>query len=69
MLWKNIPEDVAAKLKAYSKEMYKKAEKISFPNKHKYAFVLGKDKRETKALRKKFRELNKLYEYPKERGK
>lgn len=69
MLWENMPEDIAAKLKAYSKEMYKKAEKISFPNKHKYAFVLGKDKRETRALRKKFEELNKLYEYPKERGK
>ena len=43
--------------------------KISFPSKHKYAFVLGRDKRETKALRKKFLELNKVYEYPKERGK
>lgn len=69
MLWENIPEEVAAKLRAYSKEMYQKAEKIKFPAKHKYAFVLGKDKRETKALRKKFEELNKLYEYPKERGK
>ena len=69
MLWENIPEEVAAKLKAYSKEMYKKAEKIKFPNKHKYAFVLGRDKRETKLLRKKFEELNKVYEYPKERGK
>lgn len=69
MLWENIPEEVAAKLKAYSKEMYKKAEKIKFPNKHKYAFVLGRDKRETKALRKKFEELNKVYKYPKERGK
>lgn len=69
MLWENIPEEVAAKLKAYSKEMYKKAEKIKFPNKHKYAFVLGRDKRETKALRKKFEELNKVYEYPKERGR
>jgi hypothetical protein len=30
---------------------------------------LGKDKRETKELRKKFLELNKTYDYPKERGK
>jgi hypothetical protein len=64
-----VPDDVEEKLRAYSKEMYEKAEKISFPSKHKYAFVLGKDKKETKALRKKFLELNKVYEYPKERGK
>ena len=68
MLWENVPNDVEEKLRAYSKEMYKKADKIYFPNKHKYAFVLGKDKRETKHLRKKFLELNKTYEYPKERG-
>ena len=69
MLWENVPDDVEEKLRAYSKEMYEKAEKISFPSKHKYAFVLGKDKKETKALRKKFLELNKVYDYPKERGK
>lgn len=69
MLWENIPDDVEKKLRDYSKEMYKKAEKVEFPSKHKYAFVLGKDKRETKALRKKFLEINKVYEYPKERGR
>lgn len=69
VLWENIPNEVEEKLRAYSKEMFKKAEKIYFPSKHKYAFVLGKDKRETKHLRNKFTELNKTYEYPKERGK
>lgn len=69
MLWENIPDDIEAQLRAYSKEMYKKSEKIVFPNKHKYAFVLGKDKRETKVLRQKFESLNKIKEYPKERGK
>ena len=69
MLWDNVPDDIEEKLRDYSKEMYSKAKKISFPSKHKYAFVLGRDKRETKALRKKFLELNKVYEYPKERGK
>lgn len=69
MLWENIPDDVEARLREYSREMYKKSEKIYFPNKHKYAFVLGKDKKETKQLRKKFLELNKTYDYPKERGK
>ena len=69
MLWDNIPDEVEKRLRDYSKEMFKNAEKIYFPNKHKYAFVLGRDKRETKALRKKFLELNKIYDYPKERGK
>ena len=69
MLWENVPDEIEQKLRNYSKEMYAKAEKISFPSKHKYAFVLGRDKRETKALRKKFLDLNKVYDYPKERGK
>lgn len=69
ILWDNIPDDVEEQLRAYSKEMFAKAEKISFPSKHKYAFVLGKDNRETKYLRRKFLELNKVYDYPKNRGK
>ena len=69
ILWENMPEGIEQRLRDYSKEMYRKAEKISFPSKHKYAFVLGRDKKETKALRKKFLELNKVYPYPKERGK
>ena len=69
MLWENVPDDVEEKLREYSKEMFRKAEKITFPSKHKYAFVLGRDKRETKALRSKLLELNKTYPYPKERGK
>ena len=39
------------------------------PSKHKYAYILGKDKRETNYLRKIFENNNKLYPYPKERGK
>ena len=69
VLWENIPDDIEKQLRDYSKEMYKKATKIEFPNKHKYALVLGKDKRETKHLRKEFLERNKVYPYPKERGK
>ena len=69
MLWENIPDDVEKQLRDYSKEMYAKSEKIEFPSKHKYAFVLGRDKRETKILRNKFESLNKIYPYPKERGK
>lgn len=68
MLWENIPDDVERQLREYSEMMYRNAKKIVFPNKHKYAFVLGRDKRETKELRKQFEALNKLYEYPKDRG-
>ena len=63
--WDKIPNDIEKRLRDYSKEMYRKAEKIKFPNKRKWAFVLGRDKRETKQLRKKFLELNKIYDYPK----
>lgn len=69
VLWENIPDDIEKQLRDYSKEMYNKATKIYFPSKHKYAFVLGRDKRETKRLRKEFEERNKIYPYPKERGK
>lgn len=67
ILWENIPDDIEKRLRDYSKKMYEGSEKIEFPSKHKYAFVLGKDKRETKALRKLFIENNKTYPYPKER--
>lgn len=67
ILWENIPDDIEKQLRDYSKKMYEESEKIEFPSKHKYAFVLGKDKRETKALRKLFLEKNKVYPYPKER--
>lgn len=68
VLWENIPNDIEEQLRQYSRDMYAKAEKISFPSKHKYAFLLGRDKRETKALRKRFLENNKVYPYPKNRG-
>lgn len=69
ILWENIPNDIEKRLRDYSKEMYKNAEKIEFPSKHKYAFVLGRNKTETKELRRIFLKLNKTYPYPKERGK
>jgi hypothetical protein len=68
MLWENIPDDIEYQLREYSKKMFREAEKIQFPNKHKYAYVLGRDKKETKELRKKFESLNKVYAYPKKRG-
>lgn len=66
VLWENIPNDIEQRLREYSKEMYANATKIQFPNKRKWAFVLGKDKRETKKLRKLFEENNKIFPYPKD---
>ena len=65
--WENIPDDIEKQLRDYSKQKQKSSEKIDMPSKHKYAYVLGKDNRETKELRKIFETRNKLYNYPKER--
>ena len=69
MLWDNVPDDIEKKLREYGKNKQASSRKIEYPNKHKYAYVLGKDKRETKQLRKLFEERNKILPYPKERGK
>lgn len=68
MLWDNIPDEIESKLREYSKKMYRDSTKVQFPSKGKYAFVLGRDKRETKMLRRDFECRNKIFEYPKERG-
>lgn len=63
--WNLIPEDVQAVLKEASKKALKEAEVVTFPSKGKYAYVLGKNKIETKILRKIFQENNKILPYPK----
>ncbi len=68
MNWHNIPDDIEKKLRDYSKLKQSVSQKIEMPSKHKYAFVLGRDKKETKNLKKLFEERNKTYQYPKERG-
>ena len=69
MLWENIPDDIEKKLRDYSKYKQTVCEKIKMPSKHKYAYVLGTNKTETKQLRKIYEKRNKIYTYPKERGK
>ena len=64
-----MPEDVALKIKWLSKDYQNSCGKRKIEPKHKYAYVLGVDKRETKKLRKIFEERNKTFSYPKERGK
>lgn len=68
MNWDNIPDEIEIKLRQFSKEKQNSSKKIEYPSKHKYAFVLGNSKIETKRLRKLFEEKNKIYPYPKERG-
>jgi hypothetical protein len=67
--WELMPEGVEKALKAKSKEVQANASFHVFPLKHKYICVLGRDKRETKALVKKFLDKTKVYDYPKIRGK
>ena len=68
MNWDNVPDEIEIKLRQFSKEKQNSSKKIEYPSKHKYAFVLGNSKIETKKLRKLFEEKNKIYPYPKERG-
>lgn len=67
--WELIPDDIEQKLRAHGKEKQANSKSIEYPNKHKYAYVLGRSKLETKRLRKKLEENVKIYPYPKERGK
>ena len=64
-----MPESVANAIKTASKDYQDSCEKRKIEPKHKYAFVLGATKYETKKLRKIYEERNKLFAYPKERGK
>lgn len=67
--WDSIPIEIATKLRKESKNVQRQSKTIEYPSKHKYLFILGKDKRETNRLRNMFLSQNKIYPYPKERGK
>lgn len=68
MNWNNVPKDIETKLREYSKYKQSVSEKITMPSKHKYAYIMGIDKRETKMLVSIYKERNKIYPYPKDRG-
>jgi uncharacterized protein YktA (UPF0223 family) len=65
--FENMPSEIVHRLKEMSKDYQKSCEKRRISAKHKYAYVLGKDKRETKRLRKEFETRNKVFPYPKDR--
>ena len=69
VLWDNIPDDIELELKNRAKEIYENVESREIPAKHKYVYILGKDKRETKELKERFFEKNgrELLPYPKKR--
>jgi len=72
VLWDNIPKEIKKLLINESKKRINSCVKRTPMKKHKYVYILGKDKKETKELRKLYKELNpKLVDlkYPKERGK
>lgn len=68
MLWANVPPEIEAQLRNHSKLKQSQSQKVVFPSKHKYAYILGQTKAETKRLRKEFVTRNKVQPYPKERG-
>jgi hypothetical protein len=68
VLFDRMPVVLARLIKDKSKEYQASCEKRDVKLKHKYVYVLGTTKTETKQLRNTFEELNTLYEYPKERG-
>lgn len=67
--WELVPDEIEKQLRDYSKKKQSESKAIEYPNKHKYAYVLGRSKLETKRLRKMLESNVKTYPYPKERGK
>jgi hypothetical protein len=66
-----MPEDVRNKLRQAAKDYQARCIKREVPSKHKYCYILGATKKETKELREKFKALNPdkvNLPYPKNRG-
>tara|TARA_R110002110_G_scaffold89516_1_gene233124 strand:+ start:2833 stop:3768 length:936 start_codon:yes stop_codon:yes gene_type:complete len=69
--WKTIPEDIATRLKQERKAHQERCSKRKSPTKHKYIYILGRTKKETKKLKKLFDKHNPgvlELAYPRERG-
>ncbi len=80
IIWKNewqngdsiffelMPNDIKDRIKELSKNYMNSCEKRKLNPKHKYGYVLGNNKYETKKLREFFLTKNKTFPYPKDRG-
>lgn len=66
--WARMPPSIESQLRTMSKAKQAVAVLVESPKKHKYAYVLGKSKGETKRLRKLFVESNRTHPYPSVRG-
>lgn len=69
--WKTIPEDIAKQLKQEREDHKGRCLKRLSPTKHKYLYILGRTKKETKELKKTLDSINPgvlTLEYPRERG-
>ena len=69
--WDIIPVEIKTKIKAEEKKYRDSCLSRPVPSKHKYCYILGRTKSETKQLHNLFKELNpKLYNlpYPRSRG-
>lgn len=69
MNWHNIPDNIEHFLRMQSNIKLLQSECKRQMPKHKYVMVMGSNKGETRKLRKEFLERNKIYKYPKHRGK
>ena len=70
--WKTIPDTIAKQLKQEREEHKARCLKRQSPTKHKYIYILGQSKKETKELIKLFNQYNsgiKDLAYPTDRGK
>jgi len=71
IFWDKVPDKIKAQLKERSKLHLSNCKRRAVPRKHKYVYILGKNKKETKRLLKIFKELNpskQNLKYPKSRG-
>lgn len=68
VMFNKMPEEIALQIRNLSKNYMLSCENREMKPKHKYAYILGENKTETKHLKKIFMERNKIYPYPKERG-
>lgn len=63
-----MPDGIATKLRELSKAYMQRCERREVDAKHKYAYVLGANRRETRALQAALLTNSDVYPYPKERG-
>lgn len=71
IVWDAMPEGVEDRLRQASKDAVAQCEVRLLPPKHKYAYILGRNRRETRELKKLFAEHGPNLQnlpYPKQRG-